>query len=214
MSGAGCGMAVRTVKAGGLARLLRMGGLALVAIALSGCAAALLGGGATVGVTAAQERSVGNALDDTTTHTEINSRLLQKSQTLFSHVGVTVVEGRVLLTGFVPSEDDRAEAVKIAWSVNGVKDVLNELQVGEGGGIGSYSKDSWITAQLRGKLIGDADVLDINYNITTVNKVIYLMGIAQDQAELDRVINHARNIAGVTKVVSHVLLKNDPKRQA
>lgn len=186
--------------------------LLLAAGALQGCAAAAIGAGATAGVAIAQERSVGAAVDDATIALNINSALLQKSESLFTKVGVEVVEGRVLLTGTVLTPEDRIEAERLTWTVNGVKEVLNEIEVTDKSSIVDFAKDAWITTQLRAKLIGDRLVSDINYSIETVNGVIYLMGIAQSEAELQRVTNHARTIRGVNRVVSHVRLKTDPAR--
>lgn len=186
--------------------------LLAAAAALQGCAAAAVGAGATAGVAIAQERSVGAAVDDATIALNVNSALLQKSESLFTKVGVEVVEGRVLLTGAVLTPEDRVEAGRLAWTVRGVKEVLNEIEVSNKNTIVDYAKDAWITAQLRTKLIGDRLVSDINYSIETVNGVIYLMGVAQNEAELQRVTNHARNISGVNRVVSHVRLKTDPTR--
>jgi osmotically-inducible protein OsmY len=182
------------------------------AAALQGCVPAVVGAGATAGVAVAQERSVGSAIDDATIELNVNSALLQKSESLFSKVGVESVEGRVLLTGAVLTPEDRVEAGRLAWTVDGVKEVLNEVEVTDKSSIVDYAKDAWITTQLRGKLIGDRLVSDINYSIETVNGVIYLMGIAQNEAELQRVTGHARTIRGVNRVVSHVRLKNDPDR--
>lgn len=54
----------------------------------------------------------------------------------------------------------------------------------------------------------DKKILSINYTIETVNQIIYIMGIAQNQEELDRLIQHAKNIANVKKVVSYARIKN------
>jgi len=187
---------------------------ALVAVALlgSGCTGALIGAGATAGVTVAQERSVGDAIDDAAIHVDIDRRLLEKQETLFRDVGVEVVEGRVLLTGTVPQPENRIDAVRIAWQVDGVREVIDEIEVTDKSGLLDYAKDTWITTQLRTKMLTDTDVSDINYNVETVNGVIFLMGIAQNQAELNRVTNYAREISGVRQVKSHVRLKNDPRR--
>jgi osmotically-inducible protein OsmY len=182
------------------------------AAALQGCVPAVVGAGATAGVAVAQERSVGSAIDDATIELNVNSALLQKSETLFRQVGVESVEGRVLLTGLVLTPEDRVEAGRLAWTVNGVREVLNEVEVTDKSGLVDYAKDVWITTQLRGKLLGDRMVSDINYSIETVNGVIYLMGVAQSEAELERVTGHARTIRGVSRVVSHVRLKTDPAR--
>ena len=179
-----------------------------------GCVAAVVGAGATTGVTVAQERSVGHAVDDTTIHAQVSSNLLQASEKLFIKVGVEVVEGRVLLTGSVPKPEDRVEAARLTWQVNGVKEVLNEIEVNDKSGLIDFAKDTWITTQMRTKMLTDSKISDINYSVETVDAVIYLMGIAQNQAELDRVTTHARNIRGVRKVVSHVILKDDPRRKS
>ncbi len=189
--------------------------LALVVLgllALSGCTlpGTLAGGTATAGVVVAQERSVGSALDDAIITAAVSSNLLQYHVDLFQAVDVEVVEGRVLLTGKVEQPDDRIEAVRLAWLADGVVEVLNEIQVTDEGGIVNYARDTWISTQLRSKLLLDKNVRAINYNIEVVNGVVYMIGIAQDQAELERVTNHARTIRNVIKVVSHVRLKGEP----
>lgn len=190
------------------------GGLLLLAGSVGGCAGIVAGGAATTGVAVAQERSVGDAVDDTTIHAQVSSGLLQASEKLFIKVGIEVLEGRVLLTGSVPKPEDRVEATRIAWGVNGVKEVLNEIEVNDKSGLVDFAKDTWITTRMRAAMLGDSKVYGINYSIETVNAVIYVMGIAQNQAELDRVTTHARNIRGVRKVVSHVVLKSDPRRKS
>lgn len=190
-------------------------GFAGLALAVAGCVpAAVLGGGAAVGVTAAQERSVGNAVDDAGSEISISTLLLQKDPKLFRKVGVEVVEGRALLTGSVATPEDRIEAARVAWGASGVREVINEIQVNDSSGLISATKDTWITTQLRAKMLGDGGVNDINFNVETVNGVIYLLGIAQNQQELEAVTNHARTIAGVQRVISHVRLKDDPRRQS
>ncbi len=184
--------------------------IAFAAVVLGGCAGAAVGGAAIVGVTVAEERSVGDAIDDTVILASVNHQLFQADIELFRAVGVEVVEGRVLLTGNVAMPDDRVEAVRLAWQVEGVNEVINEIQVTDRGGIVDYGRDTWISAQLRTKLLLDKEIRAINYNVETVNGVVYMIGIAQDQAELERATNHARTIPNVAKVISHVRLKGAP----
>jgi osmotically-inducible protein OsmY len=92
--------------------------------------------------------------------------------------------------------------------------VLNEVGVRDRTSLKDYATDTWITTQLKARLLRDTGVSAINYTVETVNGVVYLLGIAQSQEELDRVTGHARNIKSVTKVVSHVVLKDDPKRRS
>jgi osmotically-inducible protein OsmY len=188
--------------------------LAAAALALSACSPGMLvGAGATAGVAVAQERSVGAAVDDTAIEFKINEALLQDSQQLFANVDVEVLEGRVLLTGSVTLADDRVKTARIAWRVKGVKEVLNELQVTDRGNIVDYLQDAKVTTQLRYQMLRDRDISDINFTVETVLGTVYLLGLAQSQSELDKLTNHARNIKGVVKVISHVRLKNDPRRK-
>ena len=178
-----------------------------------GCVSLAVGGAAAGGVAAVEERSLGTQIDDRGLYLKINDKLLNKDAVLFRKVNVEVNEGRVLLTGNVTKPEDRVTAADLSWEVLGVKEVLNELVVTDRTELRDFPKDTWITTQLKTRLLGDSHVLQVNYSIETINGVIYLLGIAQSQDELDRVVNHARNISGVQKVVSYVRLKDDPKRR-
>jgi osmotically-inducible protein OsmY len=182
------------------------------ALSLSACAGALVGGAATVGVAAVQERSVGDAVDDASIEFRVKDKFLEQSDKLFTRVSVDSVEGRVLLSGTVESPDDRVDVARLTWQVEGVKEVFNEVEVRDRGGLIDYFKDVRIANELRFKMLADKEISALNYSVETVNGVIYLMGIAQDQPELERVTGHASNIKGVERVVSFVVLKDDPRR--
>lgn len=183
---------------------------------ISGCTpvGAVVGGAAVAGSAVAEERTVGDVLDDTGIKIRIGEALLMKDEKLFLNVSSKVVQGRVLVTGTVPDPEDRLEAARLIWKIAGVREVYNELQVTNEDSIATYSADSWISTQLNFNLIGDLDIKHINYSIETVNGIVYLMGIAQDGAELDRVKNHAREIKGVRKIISYVKLKSELVKKA
>jgi osmotically-inducible protein OsmY len=178
--------------------------LGLLALPLSGCAPAAVGTGATAATTAAQERGMGGALTDTEIRLQINNLWFQESERMHRLVGLQVQNRRVLLTGIVDEPEMRRTAAKLAWQVDNVREVINEIRVGEVGDVGSYANDTWISSKLKSKILFDTEVRSINYSIETVHGRIYLIGIARSQAELDRVLNHARNIADVKEVVSYV----------
>ena len=179
----------------------------VIVLAAPGCTSLAIGAAGTTAVAAAQERTIGDAIDDTVIYTSVNHYLLQADIDLFRDVGVKVVEGKVLLTGSVPTPQDRIEAVRLAWQVDGVKEVLNEIQVTDASGVVDYATDSWISVQVKTKLLFDRDIRAINYSIETVNGSVYMIGIARDAAELKRATNHARTIKGVRKVISHVRIQ-------
>lgn len=121
---------------------------------------------------------------------------------------VEVRDSRALLTGRAANPDERVNAVKLAWQVDGLKEVINEIGIGDESSLSDRTTDMWITAQLRKDLMTDSEITSGNYTIETVNQVIYLMGRARSPQELERVRNHAREIARVRRVVSHVQVPN------
>lgn len=190
-----------------LRRVLAVG-IAVVALAgvLGGCAGAVVGGAAAVGTAAYQERGVQGVARDLATATKVRTELLNAGETYVTGVGVEVYEGRVLLTGTLATEAMRANAASLAWKTEGVKDVINEIQL-HASNLRDLARDSWITTQLQSKLTVDKQILAINYSVETVNGIVYLIGIAQSQDELDRVIAHARGINYVRQIISHVRVK-------
>lgn len=182
-------------------------------LSLSACIPAAVGGATTAGVFVAQERSFGTAIDDSTIRTAITKRYLEKDvNDLLTGVGVEVHEGRVLLTGEVVKPETAIEAVKLAWQADGVKEVINEIQVTNRAGMKNFAQDAWITNQVKGRLVAEKGVASLNFSIETVNNVVYVMGIARSETELQKVLNVASRVKGVQRVVSHVVLKNDPRR--
>lgn len=183
--------------------------IALVTCALSGCVPLAIGAGATAGVAAAQEGGIRTAASDTAIRAQIADFWFKRDVEMFRKLNMTVKEGRVLITGSVPTADMRVEAVRLAWQAEGVRQVINEINVDQGTGITGYATDSWITSTLKSQLLLDADIQSINYTVETVNATVYLMGVAQDQAELSSVINYARNINNVKNVISYVRLRGE-----
>ena len=180
---------------------------------LSSCVGVAVGAGASAGVAAAEERGLEGALEDTKIRAEINEAWFRHDVDMFRKVTLTISEGRVLLTGVVPAEKWRTDAVRLVWQVAGVREVYNEILVRpEGSGLIDDSRDLWIQQELKAKLLFDKQVRNINYSVDVTDGTVFLMGIAQSEAELQRVIAYAREISHVRAVVSHVRLKTDSRR--
>lgn len=187
--------------------------MALGAFVVSSCGTALVvGAGTEVTRTVLQERSTMDALEDTRIQLALNNRLISHSASLFSDVSTDVHEGRVVLTGTVPTRDDKVTATRLAWETNGVMSVTDELVVKEDSGAVAYAEDAWISNRLRFALLTDGSVRSVNYNVETVDKVVHVTGLARSGNELERVMDHARSVPGVARVVSHVLTIDDPRR--
>lgn len=167
----------------------------------------VIGAGATAGIAAAEERGVETALDDLQIDVEIKRQFLELDENLLAAVSTEVHDGRVLLTGVVDEPEMRMNAARLSWGVDGVAEVINEIKVAGDASIAQASKDIFISTELRARLMGDGDVSAINYSIETVRGTVYLLGIARTQGELQRVINHARNVSGVRNIVPYVRVK-------
>jgi osmotically-inducible protein OsmY len=179
---------------------------------LGGCAGMVIGAGATAATAAAEERGIGQAAIDLRIKVTISSLWLNHSQKLITGLDLNISEGRVLVTGVVPDETTRDVAVRLAWKAKGVREVINEIRIASGDGATGFARDGWITGQLRTRVTLDKQVQAINYAIETVGGTVYLIGIAQNAEELSRVRDHARALPYVRRIVSHVILKDDPRR--
>ena len=188
--------------------------LFLILIYLSGCTSALIGGVATVGLATMQERSIKDSAIDLKLEFQLQKKLFEASKDkLFATVDVIIIEQRIMLIGNVESQEVRDLATKISWEVSPkIKAVLNELTIGGKSTLVSEAKDVRISLTLSGLLIGDVNISDINFSHSVSRQVIFLIGIAKNDDELNQVIHHARTVKGVRKVISHIILKNDKKR--
>ena len=177
----------------------------------SACALAVIGGGgAAAGAIALQDRGGEGVLSDTRIRTDINNLWYEESKDLYARINLQVQEGRVLLSGQVVDPQTRVDAVRLAWQVEGVKEVINEIEIDDETTLTDRFRDTQIGIEMRNKLRFDKDVRSLNYSVEVVNQQIYLLGVAQDQAELDRVMAHARDVRYVRRVVNYVRIKGPP----
>lgn len=186
----------------------------VLAVAGAGCTpvGAALTAGAMVGTAAAEERGIGGTAKDV----EIKLTLLKRydeAGVLFRGIAGVVMEGRLLLTGQTSDAAVLDQAVRIAWSIDGVKEVINEVVLTATPATGTDARDALIEADLRAAIMFDSEVLAINYAIDVDDSIVYLLGIAQSEAERRRVMAHARGTDYVRRVVDHTILKTDPRRQ-
>lgn len=189
--------------------------LILISILLSSCFPTMFAATTKAGVTAAQDRTVGDALDDTTIWAKIRGALIKKGfKRIFDDVDINVIEGRVLLIGSVQSDEEILEIVEIAWNQKGVREVINELKIKKEFKVNpiNYSKDCWITGRVKTKMIMTGGIKHVNYTIVTHDQIVYVFGLARSQEELDKVTQIASTISGVVKVKNHARLLESKER--
>jgi len=154
-----------------------------------------------------QEKTTGQALDEATAGTAIKTKLFAVGGfERFGEVDVEVADRLVLLSGRVPSEEDKAEAERIAWSVGKIEQVANELMVTERD-LARDAQDRLITERVRAHLVANRDVKGVNYNIQVFDGNVYLLGFAQNERELQTAAEATAKIGGVKRVVSYVKVR-------
>lgn len=150
------------------------------------------------------DRSTGEVLDDNVIYTKISTAMARESAELYINVSTNVFQGRVMLTGSVPNRDNLDTAARLANAVSGVEEVINELQITDEGGFRATAKDLALETRLGAKLISADNIKQANYRWKAVHGVVYLLGLAQDQAELDLVLTVVKGMQGVDRVITHV----------
>lgn len=198
-------------RKGRLAATLAVGLLALAACTPAGV---VVGGAATAGVAASEERGIKGAANDTLIRVAINEAWVKEDFDTFNRLNLQIYEGRVLLSGRVPDQALADKAVQAAWKTKDVREVINEIEISDGGGFKDFANDTLINARLDADLLFDGEVNSINYSTRAVGGTVYLLGVAQDRAELDRVFRITRDIPNVKRVISHVIMIDDPRRIA
>ena len=181
----------------------------LLSILLTHCAQVVTGTAVKVATVNQEDRSIGEFVDDTIIKTLIKNTYFNQSEKIFFNIDVEVSQGRVLLTGTIENIDLKIEATRIAWGVKGVQTVINEIQISNSNNIINFADDLVISTKVKGKLILNENINSLNYSIETVNKLVYIIGIAGSEDERDLVINIAREVYGVEEVIDYISIKTD-----
>ena len=181
----------------------------LLSILLTHCAQVVTGTAVKVATVNQEDRSIGEFVDDTIIKTLIKNTYFNQSEKIFFNIDVEVSQGRVLLTGTIENIDLKIEATRIAWGVKGVQTVINEIQISNSNNIINFADDLVISTKVKGKLILNENINSLNYSIETVNKLVYIIGIAGSEDERDLVINIAREVYGVEEVIDYISIKAD-----
>lgn len=176
---------------------------------LVGCIAASVGLGAGAVVAHQEERGIGGFIGDTEIRLGITNQWLRGDRSLAGDLGLMIYGGRVLVTGITHDEAARDRAIALAWRPRGVREVIDEVVIGAPRSLATIAADQIITKKLQTKMLFNSEVGTINYNRRTVDGTVYILGVAEDQAELNRIIEIAHNISGVKNVVSHVIVRGE-----
>ena len=164
------------------------------------------GGGATM-VVAEGDRSLGTVVDDATIKLNLSAKFLKSENKLFLDVNSNVTEGRVLLTGLVDTQKIRIEAVRKVWEINGVREVINEIEVGNKTTLKEYMNDLWINTQVKSLAARTIGLRSFNYNFETIKGKVYIAGITSRPEQLQAIVESTKTIKGVNEIVNYVVIK-------
>lgn len=151
----------------------------------------------------ASSRSLDKSVSDFTGNAELKGSLFTDRSHDYSDIDITLYEGRLMLTGSMRSEVGRTKLIENAWTANGVDQVIDEIFIGDKTSIGQGFADARIDQTLRTRLIA-SEAVSGRFKIAVSNGVVYLIGDARDQNELETTLAIASNVSGVGKVVNHV----------
>jgi hypothetical protein len=166
------------------------------------------------GVIINQDKSANDTKADFLIASHINTKFIgQGLKNPTNKIGVTVDRQRVLLTGIVSDANVGQKANEIAWEVDGVKEVIDEIQVNDSktifGNLIHYFADVSTTSRIVYKALINKNIHSINFEVVTINKVVYLIGTSRSASEIKEISELASKTTGVSKVINHIILLND-----
>ena len=157
-------------------------------------------------------RTIGMQIDDTIMQKNLSARLALKDKKYFLSIQSEVIDGRIFLSGKVDKPEEKIKITKMAWETKGVRSVKNAITIKGQSSFKSTAKDILITSQLRSALIFNKKTKARNYTLETINKNIYIFGIAMDKEEKDEVINEANQIYDVKEIFPSIYLASELSR--
>ena len=157
-------------------------------------------------------RTIGMQIDDTIMQKNLNARLALTDKKYFLSIQSEVIDGRIFLSGKVDDPEEKIKITKMAWETKGVRSVKNAISIKGQSNFKGTAKDILITSQLRSALIFNKKTKARNYTLETINKNIYIFGIAMDEEEKSEVINEANKIYDVENVIPSIYLVSELSR--
>jgi len=157
-------------------------------------------------------RTIGMQIDDTIMQKNLTARLALADKKYFLLIQSEVLDGRIFLSGKVDKPEEKIKITKMAWETKGVRSVKNAITIKGQSNFKSTAKDILITSQLRSALIFNKKTKARNYTLETINKNIYIFGIAMDKEEKKEVINEANKIYDVEDVIPSIYLASELSR--
>ena len=157
-------------------------------------------------------RTIGMQIDDTIMQKNLSARLALTDKKYFISIQSEVLDGRIFLSGKVDEPEEKIKITKMAWETKGARSVKNAITIKGQSNFKSTAKDILITSQLRTALIFNKKTKARNYTLETINKKIYIFGIAMNEEEKKEVIDEANKIYDVEEIFPSIYLATELSR--
>ena len=157
-------------------------------------------------------RTIGMQIDDTIMQKNLSARLAFADKKYFLTIQSEVLDGIIFISGKVEEPEEKIKITKMAWETKGVRAVKNAISIKGQSNFKSAAKDILITSQLRTALIFNKKTKSRNYTLETINKNVYIFGIAMNEEERKEVINEANKIYDVEEVFPSIYLATELSR--
>ena len=157
-------------------------------------------------------RTIGMQIDDTIMQKNLSARLALADKKYFLSIKSEVRDGNIFLSGKVDEPEEKIKITKMAWETKGVRSVKNAIIIKDQTNFKATAKDILITSQLRTSLILNKKTKARNYTLETINKNIYIFGIAMTADERKEVINEANKIYDVNNIYPSIYLATELSR--
>ena len=187
--------------------LVKIINLLIISLLVNSCAI-ISTTGSLVGSASTSTRGFSGTIEDTYLMSKVVSKITLMKLSNFSNITVSVINGKVLLAGNIENQEKRLELIKKVWWIDGVKEVLNELEIGPRTSFSEKAEDFVFEAKIEKRLLFEPGIFSNNYSVDVVNGKVYVMGISSDIEEKTKVENFLNNMNDIKKLI---LLLDIPK---
>lgn len=157
---------------------------------------------------AAPATTMGVEVDDSVVTTKVKSALLADPDVKGLDIKVETRKGKVQLSGFVDSQAQIDRATAVTRGVEGVTSVDSSMTLKDGKlTAGNQIDDGVITANVKSALLAERNVNSFDIGVVTRKGEVQLSGYVNNQAQIDRAIEVARSVSGVSGVVNEMSIK-------
>ncbi len=155
-----------------------------------------------------EDSSVGKVIDDSVVTTRVKALLISDEAVKSLLINITTYKGNVMLSGFAENQAQVDRMILATQGVPGVKKVTDKLSIKEGTQtIGNKVDDSVITVSIKSALLGDPEVRSLDVSVSTRKGEVQLSGFLDNALQLNRAIELANGVKGVSKLINHMVIK-------